>query len=89
MGTTFQSIGGINQVTILIYIQASRLFRGAISFIPYNRRKLGISLAESQKGVKGELQKGVKGELRNRFNLISEERVKKIEQNSESLMKIG
>ena len=30
-----------------------------------------------------------KGELRNRFNLISEERVKFCEQNSENLMKIG
>ena len=30
-----------------------------------------------------------KGEVRNWFNLISEERVKKIEQNSENLMKIG
>ena len=31
----------------------------------------------------------VKEEIQNRFNLISEERVKKIEQNSENLMKIG
>ena len=31
----------------------------------------------------------IKGEFRNWFNLISEERVKKIEQNSENLMKIG
>ena len=31
----------------------------------------------------------LKGELRNRFNLISEERVKFCEQNSENLMKIG
>ena len=31
----------------------------------------------------------VKGELRNRFNIISEERVKFSEQNSENLMKIG
>ena len=31
---------------------------------------------------------GLKGELRNRFNLISEERVKFCEQNSENLMKI-
>ena len=30
-----------------------------------------------------------KGELRNRFNLISEERVNFCEQNSENLMKIG
>ena len=30
-----------------------------------------------------------KGELRNSFNLISEERVKFCEQNSENLMKIG
>ena len=30
-----------------------------------------------------------KVEIRNRFNLISEERVKRIEQNSENLMKIG
>ena len=29
------------------------------------------------------------GELHNRFNLILEERVKKFEQNSENLMKIG
>ena len=31
----------------------------------------------------------LKGELRNRFNIISEERVKFSEQNSENLMKIG
>ena len=31
----------------------------------------------------------IKGELRNRFNLISEERVKFCEQNSENLIKIG
>ena len=31
----------------------------------------------------------VKGEIRNRFNLISEERVNISEQNSEILMKIG
>ena len=31
----------------------------------------------------------IKGELRNRFNMISEERVKFSEQNSENLMKIG
>ena len=31
----------------------------------------------------------LKGELRNRFNLISEERIKFCEQNSENLMKIG
>ena len=31
----------------------------------------------------------IKGELRNRFNIISEERVKFSEQNSENLMKIG
>ena len=31
----------------------------------------------------------LKGELRNSFNLISEERVKFCEQNSENLMKIG
>ena len=31
----------------------------------------------------------LKGEIRNRFNIISEERVKFSEQNSENLMKIG
>ena len=31
----------------------------------------------------------IKGELRNRFNIISEERVQFSEQNSENLMKIG
>ena len=31
----------------------------------------------------------IKGEIRNRFHLISEERVKHFEQNSENLMKIG
>ena len=31
----------------------------------------------------------LKGEIRNRFNLISEERVKKFKQNSENLMNIG
>ena len=35
------------------------------------------------------LAKIIKGELRNRFNIISEERVKFSEQNSENLMKIG
>ena len=30
-----------------------------------------------------------KGEIRNRFNLILKERVKKFEENSENLMKIG
>ena len=34
-------------------------------------------------------QYNFKGELRNRFKLISEERVKFCEQNSENLMKIG
>ena len=34
-------------------------------------------------------QETIKGELQNRFNLISEERVKFCEQNSENLMKIG
>ena len=33
--------------------------------------------------------KKIKEEIQNRFNLISEERVNKFEQNSENLMKIG
>ena len=39
--------------------------------------------------IKAANNKTIKGELRNRFNLISEERVKFYEQNSETLMKIG
>ena len=35
------------------------------------------------------LNLGLKEEIQNRFNLILEERVKKFEQNSENLMKIG
>ena len=41
------------------------------------------------KKIKDNLIMCIKGELRNRFNLISEERVKFCEQNSENLMKIG
>ena len=46
-------------------------------------------LVWSSVGWSGTVGLDLKGELRNRFNLISQERVNICEQNSENLMKIG
>ena len=45
--------------------------------------------ARNPKSLSAGVQSPLKEELQNRFTLISEERVKNVEQNSENLMKIG
>ena len=65
---------------------------GCLPFAVQTKRryaKIAVTVTSCESHLKAKAKVEFKGELRNRFNLISDERVKKFEQNSENLMKIG